>query len=152
LFLKFISLIFQSFFFWLEGRERIVEFRWREIKWLLTMIWAVKMVKIDVNEFHLIRRVSPSCFFLLLTRWGKSNCENVFGFGLIVFSSFFLLRLWIGLSRCLRCFPCVLGEKWFFKLEKLTPCFFNDLWILHKIDNTLTAILFQKTIRAGNHR
>ena len=48
------------------------------------MILAIKIIEIDVNRSHLMRRVLPKWFFFLLLDQGdRYGRENVFRFGLI---------------------------------------------------------------------
>lgn len=60
------------------------------------------MGNISVNRFHFIMGVSHG-IFSLLALGGRSNCRDIFYFGLIlIFLGF--IKLWINLSRCLGAF------------------------------------------------
>jgi len=60
------------------------------------------MGNISVNRFHFIMGVSHG-IFSLLALGDRSNCRDIFYFGLIlIFLG--LIKLWISLSRCLGAF------------------------------------------------
>jgi hypothetical protein len=51
---------------------------------LLTTMSIIKMIDFGVNRLHLMRGVSPKCFFLLFSQRSRFDHENDFGFELIL--------------------------------------------------------------------
>lgn len=106
---KFIYLIFSLFF--CERWERLAGFWYIERKSPLKSILIIKIIDFGVNEFSLLRGVSPRCFCFLLLLDEVNLREKIFEFWLILdFRVVFLgcFRSWINLSRCLKYF----GWKW----------------------------------------